>query len=409
MKKTIIHNVSILVSGSVLAQVFQLLGQVLLSRIYSASQFGFLAQVVSIGSIISVVGTLQMHQAMVLPRNESKSAALFAIGMFSSSMISISSLLVMICWESEFFGRSASNFLPWSCAFLALLLCYNNLFRGWQTARGKFKILSLFSVVHAVCIIGFQSTIGLIKIDYGLIIGILIGEFATSLLFVLFKVSPKLSCVFQVLIQPIKIYKGIKEYYQFSCTGTIQELVSASVLVLPLFMFSRIYGSEVGGQYAMASRFAWAPLLLVGGALTQVSFHAFSGLNANEFKTSPVLQLDFKKTVILFAGIVGAILFSDIFLLIFGHKWELASNFGGWILLWATAFFLSIPYRVCCRILRWQSLQLITDSLVLVCLLTIFLKSDQISPLSMMSFVAWTGIIQNLIIVVIVRLKLYLK
>jgi O-antigen/teichoic acid export membrane protein len=406
--KSILNLVGILVSGSALAQLLQLLSHVLLARIYGASQFGILAQVSAVGSIIAVASTLQMHQAMVLPRSIEESGDLFATGFFASTLISIISLIALSIWKNNVFGNASSSLLPLFCAFFALALCYGNLLRGWQTARGNFKILSIFTIIHSVFIVFFQVNLGLLKIDNGLVYGILIGEFVTSLFFLLLNYAPKISSFTQLLIHPPRILKNIKAYYQFSFVGTIQELVSVSVLMLPLFMFSRAYGEDVGGQYAMANKFAWAPVLLVGNAFTQVVFHNFSGLSINSLWASSMLKFGKMSISVLFLGSAGALIFPFMLPLILGNQWMMAGELGGWVLIWATFFFLSIPYRVCYRVLRRQSTQLVIDALILFTLFILFSYSLKISPLVMMGCVAIMAILQNLLLIWIMWFRLRL-
>ncbi len=405
-KKSTLNVVGLLISGSALAQILQLLSQSFLARLYDVSQFGILAQVSSAGSIIAVAGTLQMHQAMVLPRSEEESCDLFATGFFASTLIAVIFFFAFSYWKVDLFGDTLSNLLPLLCSVFALGLCYGYLLRGWQTARGNFKVLSIFTVIHAICIILFQIGMGFLEVDKGLIYGVLIGEFVTSLFFIIFRYAPRISSVSASLIQPRKIFNYIKSYYQFSFIGTIQELVSLSVLMFPLFMFSMMYGTEIGGQYAMAHRFAWAPVLLVGNAFTQISFYTFSGLSIKELKVFPTLKFGKRTFAILCVGGAGALIFPIILPLILGKKWLLAGELGGWVSIWAVFFFLSIPYRVCYRVLQWQFAQLIVDGIILLCQFILFHNLSKISPVVMMCCLAIVGIFQNIIMIIVMRFLL---
>lgn len=398
-----LHAVCMLASGSAISQLIQLLNNVLLARIYDTSQFGIFAQVTALGSIIAIVGGLQMHQAMVLPINEGESSGLFATGFFTSTLIAIISFITLSIFKENVFGNALHSSLPLFSSFLALVLCYGNLLRGWQTARGNFRVLSVFTVIHSICIVFFQLGLGLLKIDNGLVYGVLIGELITSLFFLLFKYSPKMSSIFPLLIKPKTIFNYIRSYHQFSLAGTIQELISVLVLMLPLFMFSRVYGADVGGQYAVASRFAWAPILLVGSALTQVVFYNFSGLSIGELEKSSMMRFGKITLVILCVGCIGALIFPLLLPLILGNNWSMAGTLGGLVLIWATGFFLSIPYRVCFRVLKWQYAQLIVDAIVLLFMFILFIQFSKFSPMILMLGVAFIGVCQNLLLIYIMR------
>jgi O-antigen/teichoic acid export membrane protein len=403
-----LKTVGLLSSGSALSQLVQILIQPLLARIYDVSQFGTFAQVNAIGSIVAVVGTLQMHQAIVLPRNENESADLFAAGFLSSTIISLISFFLLTIYKVNLFGLKTYALLPLFCSILSLVLCYGNLLRGWQTARGSFKILSIGALIRAVTIVFFQAIMGLLKIDYGLIYGILFGEVATSIIFVLTKHSPNISKTISSLALPKKLFSNIKNYHQFAFAGTIQELISVTALMLPMFMFTRAYGSEVGGQYAMASRFAWAPLLLIGNALSQVTLHHFSGIDPKDLRKSSMLNIGKNAVIILLVAVLIALMFPIILPLILGNRWMIAGKMGMWIVFWAAAFLISTPYRICYRILRCQFFQLMVDASILIIFLILFFKFSDLNPIMMIAIIAFIGFLQNALLIFIMRFKLQL-
>jgi O-antigen/teichoic acid export membrane protein len=387
------------------AQIIQLVSQPFLAKIYSVVDFGVLAQLNAVSAVVAVVGTLQMHLALVLPKEDGESGELLGAGFLTSTGFCLLSTCVFLAWDDKFFASQVSFVIPLLSTGLALTLCYGNLLRGWQTAHGQFKALSVLAIVRSVSIVGIQGLLGFLKIDNGLVYGALCGEATAVLGLAVTKYSPSV-CLVAAGCNLRKVWRSLKSYRDFSVMGTIQELVSVAVFMLPLYLFSRTYSLEIGGQYAMANKLTWAPVTLIGGASAQVIYQHFARLNMDKLKVSALLTLDIRFLAFSCAGVIAAFAAPAIMKAILGDKWALASQMSAWIVLWGTAFLMAVPCRVCYRVLRWQRVQMLVDVLILALLFGSFFQASRRDPVITMACVAVIGVMQNVVLTLLMRLRL---
>ena len=79
IQSTFIRNVSILVSGTIVAQVIAVLASPILSRLYSPEQFGEYAIFITIVGLLSTISSLSYEMAIVKQKEEFDANSLFKI------------------------------------------------------------------------------------------------------------------------------------------------------------------------------------------------------------------------------------------------------------------------------------------------------------------------------------------
>jgi O-antigen/teichoic acid export membrane protein len=190
----------------------------------------------------------------------------------------------------------------------------------------------------------------------------------------------------------------IIRFKAFSLFGTLQELISVSAFYSPMILFVRHFDKDIGGQYAMANRLVWAPVILLSGSLTQVLYHRY----ANELpsKETKLFKLLPNWKLVSFSLLVCGVSFylKPIFLFILGKQWGLASNMLPLILLWGVVFFLSTPFRVLCRVMQLQKYQLSIDLGMLIAILALF-ELTSFSPISLMIGLVTIAATQNFLLI----------
>ncbi|MFP5467295.1 MAG: translocase, partial [Gammaproteobacteria bacterium] len=70
------QHIKKLLLGNGLAQAIQLLSLLVLSRLYTPSDFGLLAQVQAIATFSTIVATLQVHLAIPLSKSDTEARTL---------------------------------------------------------------------------------------------------------------------------------------------------------------------------------------------------------------------------------------------------------------------------------------------------------------------------------------------
>lgn len=373
-----------LMLGNGLAQLLQFGSLLILSRIYQPSDFGLLAQVQSIAMIASIVITLQLHLTIPLAKNHTDAQETVQIIQILSVSIFFLALIPAI-W----IGRCALFAL-----LLSLLLGLTNTYTGYLVYSGNFGRMSIFYVARALLIIVMQISFANAGFKNGLVIATLVGEALSAfyLGFITVHNADKIKWQFAHL------KSFVLDNKPFSFYGTIQEMVSVSAFYAPLLLFVAKYGEEIAGQYAMASRLVWAPVILISGSYTQVLYHKFGKTPPVNGKEILSLMPKWWITLCLVVACIFAFEFNKITLLLIGDKWVYASLMIPILGIWGVIFFLSTPCRVLIRVFKIQRRQLLIDFGMMLTFILLYFVPD-IDPIPLLCFVVSVVFFQNLFLI----------
>ena len=380
-------NIKKLIAGNGLAQAIQFASLLVLSRIYYPSDFGLLAKIQSMSTIAVIVATLQLH--LSIPLSKSKNEA-------QSTVQAIQMICVLFCLgllPIAFFLGKVFLF----SVFLTLFLGLANTYNSYLIYSGSFGKLSKFYVARAVSIVAFQLSLSVFSINDGLLWGTLVGEGLAALYL-------RIVVLFYLPIKPFELKTTISliaKWRSFSFYGTTQELVSVLAFYSPLLLFVNKFGESIGGQYAMASRLVWAPVILLVSSISQVLYHSFG--QSNPVDRLKLLESCISKKLVIFSLVLCLISFflENLFLKILGQQWELTSKLLPITLTWGCIFILSTPFRVMCRAIQLQKYQMVIDAFMLTAIISLFLFFN-FTPINTMWGLVITALVQNLAIVIAV-------
>lgn len=358
-----------LILGNGIAQALQFLSILILSRIYLPSDFGLLAQVQSIAMMASIVGTLQLHLTIPLCKSDDEAR----VNAQSVQTISLA-LFALLFFPALYFGEVFAFSLV-----LALFLGLANTYNSYLVFNGKFGRLSGFYIARAVVVIGLQIGFAMLSIDDGLLWGTVIAEGLTALYLRL----TQLGSLRSIRFTPRAAVELATRLKSFSVYGTLQELISVSAFYAPLILFTLKFDEATGGQYAMANRLVWAPVVLLSSSVAQVLYHRFG--KASPTSVTELLEILPPKSVFVMILTACALSFylQGMFLYLLGPQWELASQLLPLQLLWGCFFLVSTPFRVVCRAIHMQKYQLTIDAGILALIGLLFTLSSM-TPLHTM-------------------------
>lgn len=371
-----------LMLGNGLAQALQFGSILILSRIYEPSDFGFLAQVQSIAMIGAIWVTLQLHLTIPLQKTiEEAKQAIKIIEKIAFSLLLITIIPALIIGEEFAYA-----------VILSLFLGLANTYNSYLVYGGQFGKLSGFYVVRAILIITLQILLSILKIDNGLVVATLAGELFAAV-YLRFK---RVGSISNGVASWNQILNYIKNNKAFSIYGSIQETVSVVAFFTPLFMFSYKYGDDVGGQYAMANRLVWAPVVLLSSSFAQVYYHKIGRLD--EIRRINIIGKEAK--LLILVGLVVALstfFMVDLFHKLLGSDWRAASELLPIQLLWGLFFLASTPFRVVGRAIQMQRQQIMLDSVFIAIIIGVVMTVD-IKPQMLMFSVAAAALVQHSLI-----------
>jgi len=350
-----LKHMGIVASGNIVAQSIQLGSLLILSRIYLPDDFGALAQVQSLATILAILATLQLH--LTLPLSRSATSALDdvrSIELIGLGVLAIGAVCVM------FFGPIVQIAL-----LMSFFLGMTNTYTSFLIFRAHFNILAWVVIARAVVAVSLQIGFALLDVDNGLIWGAALTEIA-------FSIGLRLKIMGTNRLnswRPGSALRLARDNKDFSLFGTQQEIVSVVAFMAPLFLFAIKYDDAIAGQYSMASRLIWAPTVLISRSIAQSLFHYYGQMDHIQLGTRREIRLYYGLIALVSVALSILFLFPGIVVWLLGTQWALAEQMTLALAIWAGVFLLSTPFRVLIRVLRLQRYQLIAD----ICLLGLFL------------------------------------
>jgi len=388
-----LKNISKLAIANAFGQLLQILTLPLLALLFQPESFGLFAQVTAITTIASVVVNLQIHNSIIQSIDKSELRIHLEAGTAAALCFASPVAIAVVALTCGNIITSENAAIAILATILTSITCINNVLKGFLTANSDFNSLTHFITIRSIALVTSQIAAGLLDASaIGLITGATLAEVLAAVY-----LKNKIGNPNQkpTIVESIKSIKLLANRHPDTIKiGTIQELVSTSTFMLPVYLVGLAYSSQEAGQFAMAQRIIWAPFLLLAQSITPVIYkHAAS-------RTKELLPAWKKKSLLLVVALsiltaaLSFIILDNLTIRILGENWHLAASITPWIGIWALSFLASLYFRVCYRVLRQQRIQLVQD-LVIVC--AILLASLQIESnfLLLAKTLAAIGTIQN--------------
>lgn len=224
-KNSIVQNLSILVLGTILAQVIVIGFQLVLRRLYSPSDFGAFAVYMSILGILSSVSSLRYVQTIILPKQKTDGIKLFKISIFLTFIFSAILCLLIIFFLDNIvlWFNFPKNYSQWLFVIplSVFMFSFSNAGNYFLIREKQFRISASNKIVRRIGEGTTQTFFALASKSAGLFIGDLIGQLFISLRIVL-KHKKIFSYKFSIkeYLEIAKKYKHfpIKIHYQHCLT-----------------------------------------------------------------------------------------------------------------------------------------------------------------------------------------------
>lgn len=368
-KDSFIKNVSILLSGTVLAQVITIAMAPILSRLYTPSEFGYFAIYTSVIAALATIVTFRYELAIVIPKNNADAVNLVVICLISTVVVTLILFILIVL-----FGESLSEILKlsqelmwWIPPSLLMVGFYTSL-RYWSIRNKEFKRLSYSAIYRSVGVNGIQLPAGIANYGaQGLIGGQFIG-FAIVSLILGIQVWKDDIKKFKQKISKTKIRNLLSEYNNFPKYSAPQGFINSFSQSMPTFFLAFYFGPQVAGLYAISLKFIQIPVNLLGESFRQVFFQKASEM---EQRGVALFNTLFKYTALLVAisiiPVLIVIFFGPLlYSFALGSSWYEAGEYAQWLII--TIFFslVTSPSVVMINILQLQRFYLIFEIIVMI-------------------------------------------
>ncbi len=347
-KSDFIKNSSILIMGTVVAQLIPILAQPYIRRAYTDAETGRLDLYMSFVAILASFVHLNYAKTIVIPKHEKSATNLLAGSLLSSFTLSIVVLVIFL-----FFGESILaffnlpiSFSPWLKYIplsIFLIGSYTSI-TFWLTRKKKFKAIALNKFSRRT---GETATqvIGKSISSNGLILGVIIGDFI-NLISNLIQLKSTSFRLKDISFQAIKSeFKSYKDFPFYDLLPTLLNTLSSN---LPVIMITAFFSDKIAGQFGLSRMVLAIPLALISVSISQVLLQKVAEKRQNNESIKKII-----KNIALFllsASLIGTIIiyfFSvPIFDIAFGNKWKTAAQISQVLIFYFCLDFITTPLSV---------------------------------------------------------------
>jgi O-antigen/teichoic acid export membrane protein len=366
-----LRNVTLLASGTAVAQVIMIASMPVLSRLYGPEAFGAVAFFASVTSFFTVLSTFRYELAIPLAREEESAANILVLTSLVAAVISLASIPVVAVGQHYFDLEvsGVSELLVVIAVPLVVLVSGTGRALGfWATRRKNFKLISVSevfrsSIVTTVQIIGGLAAFG----ANGLIIGRLAGFFLSTALLAFYLLRRELGWILKV-VEAKKIKALAREHSVFPKYNLPRAILNTTSRNLMPLLLVFIFDPVVAGLYWFAFRLLQMPISLIGNAVRRVFYQRAIEI---DHAAGDLTGLFTKTTLVLFALAVGPVvvivLFGPaLFGLVFGEDWVRAGEYSQWLVIGWSLTFANVPSVMLIPVLNLQKLALVIDAIKVV-------------------------------------------
>ena len=343
-KKRSTNGLVLLSLASILNQAIVFISAPILSRIFSADDFGRLAVFTSYVNIIGSVSTGLYENVILIHENDDSAWSVFMtaslLGIGYSILSTAIMLLVHFAGGMNYFSYTEIFLLGLNVCLSALYTCINY----WFNRLGHFSFfirsMILQTGINVVVSISLRLLFG---VENALIISVVIGAFVATL-FLGVSVFRKFS--FQGFFSRERIWNDMLIHKSFPLYQAPTNLITMIQTSLVPVIFSNLFGMTFAGYFSMANRIVRVPFTLFTSAI--------SNIFKNEFREALIRRdevrifIKYAKILILLSVIVFPILGflgPSIFSFWLGDAWEYAGSIAKVICFMLLFEFVDLPLR----------------------------------------------------------------
>lgn len=312
-----------LFSGTILASVIPLFFSPIISRLYTAEQFGVFAIVSAVLSIFSNVAAGRYEMAVMLPKKESESKSLVNLAGLISFVVSLFVLAVLLLFYSyfkEINELSSLGIVVFVIPPLLWIMSFSKTINFWFNRNRLFNKNAASKVVQGVGVSVITVLFGYFGSKQGLVLGYFWGWFLYFVVIVFFALGSN----FRFFQSTVLSMKSLAiEYQKFPKLNMLSTFLNDFAAYLAIFMISFFYTVEDTGYYNFTRQYLYVPLSLISLTLSSVLFQRISKkINLKQSVKLEILNVFKILLIVSLLTITIVLLFGEeLFVWVFGEEW----------------------------------------------------------------------------------------
>lgn len=329
-KNSTARHVSILASGTFIAQAIPIAISPILTRLYAPEEFGLAALYLACVSILAVIATARYEMAITLLQVDQDAAYLVTFTLKLCAAVS-GLLYVPIFFFGETMAARLGNpeLAPWLYLLPVSVLAAGafSVFQFWCNRTSQYRRMSLNRIQNSSLTALFNTGLGLTHFHGGLILGGTIGQLSAAAI-----VGRNVLIERKEQFQNHKLTEQLaiaKRYASHPKHIAPAQLIGVVAQQIPIFMISNLFALSVAGFFSMAYRLVSLPSGLIASAIGDVYRQKISVAynHRGEFKQEFITTL--QKTSLIASPPFAVLYFvaPDLFEFVFGEAWRVAGEY----------------------------------------------------------------------------------
>lgn len=317
-------NTSVLITGSVIAQVIPVLLQPFLRRSVSAEFFGAYSVYLSLIGILIVISSFKYELAIILPRKDKEAANVFMLSLILNALTNIVLLFIIIIFQDSIAGflnlsEQFSHYLLFVPLGTFLFGTYQVL-NYWLLRKKSYFQASVNKFVRrsaeGLSQVGLKAS----TVPGFLLYGDIIGHFVNVFYGIIQAFRSGMRMEF---LSSVKLKYVSAKYSYFPIYNLIPSLMSSCSALLPAIMINKFYSTENAGYIDLTRMLLSIPVALISISVSNVLLERVS----EKYKKNISILKDLSRISIflLFICIIEIILITfageKLFVVFFGHDW----------------------------------------------------------------------------------------
>ncbi|MDP4207735.1 MAG: oligosaccharide flippase family protein [Bacteroidota bacterium] len=354
--RTILYHSSLLLSGSVIAQIISVIAYPFLTRLYSPAQFGEFSVFLSITGILAIISTGRFEYALMLPKETKEAEDLKSLGL--RWCLTFCFFILIICTLAGIFIKPPAKipglylipFYVFTTSIIQIFSFYRNRLKEYP----KLAQLSVFQNITATSsklLLGFSGLL-----NKGLVTGSMIGQMAAALF-----ISDR--SIWNCFQKKDNLKAALSKYAVFPKYRMVQALINALSANMPILFITYYFTAKDAGYFAIILGLGYKVITLVSSSLYQVMYQRFTELKTKRQAILPVYKK--MSLLLLTAGIMGGIpvflLAKPIITLYLGNSWTESIEYLKIMLPWLVLVLVVTPFAFIADVFSLQRQVLIFD------------------------------------------------
>ena len=261
-----------IVLGTGAAQLISVVSQPIVTRLYTPSDFGVLSVATSILSVLVSITCLRYEFAIPLPADNVEAANVVGLSLVVNVAMALLTVVAVLLFGDWVLGLFHAQVLRPYILLFALAQFgggVTSTFINWAVRAKDYSGIAVNQLYQSITLVVVQIGLGIVRFGApGLVLGAVAGNVAGSSR--LARASYRAESAAFRKMSVAGIVSAANRYRRFPIFSSGSALLGSVGLRAPLLLLVAFYGTNIGGQYALAERLLYLPLTLVAGGVGHV-------------------------------------------------------------------------------------------------------------------------------------------